>query len=84
MADIQKGIINDFRMAIGNSGKHTLRSIEMESLLIGKKLPFSSKDSLVIAEKHDEWLKTLTLELAPFQREQAIRFIYWILKELLP
>ncbi len=84
LADIQKGIVNDFRMAIGNSGKHTIRSIEMESLLIGKKLPLSSKDSLMITEKHDLWLKSLTLELTPFQRERAIRFIYWVLKELLP
>lgn len=84
LADIQKGIVNDFRMAIGNSGKHTIRSIEMESLLIGKKLPLNSKESLSITEKHDEWLKSLTLELTPFQRDRAIRFIYWVLKELLP
>jgi len=84
LADIEKGIINDYRMAIGNSGKHTVRSIEIESLFIGKKLPLSSKDSLAIAEKHEEWFKDLTMELTPFQRDRAIRFIYWILKELLP
>lgn len=84
LADIQKGILNDFRMAIGNSGKHTIRSIELESLLIGKKLPLNSKESVTIAEKYEEWLKSLTIELTPFQRDRAIRFIYWILKELLP
>ena len=71
-------------MAIGNSKKHTVRSIEIESLFIGKKLPLSSKESLSIVEKHKEWLKSLTSELTPFQRDRAIRFIYWILKELLP
>lgn len=84
LADIQKGIINNFRMAIGNSGKHTIRSIEIESLFIGKKLPLSLKESLSIIEKYKEWLKNLTMELTPFQRARAVRFIYWIIKELLP
>lgn len=84
LADIQKGIINDYRMAIGNSGKHTVRNIELESFFIGKKLPLNSKDILIITENHEEWLKNLTLELTPFQRDRAIRFIKWILKELLP
>lgn len=84
LADIQKGILNDYRMAIGNSGKHTVRNIELESFFIGKKLPLSSKDILLITENHEKWLKSLTLELTPFQRDRAIRFIKWILKELLP
>jgi xanthine dehydrogenase small subunit len=84
LADIQKGILNDFRMAIGNSGKHIVRNIELESLLIGKKLPLTIKESSIIAEKHTEWLKSLTKELSPFQRDRSVRFIYWLLKELLP
>ena len=84
LADVQKGILDDFRMAIGNSGKYTVRNIELESFLIGKKLPMSLKESSIIAEKHVKWLKSLTRELTPFQRDRAVRFIYWILKELLP
>jgi CO/xanthine dehydrogenase FAD-binding subunit len=84
LAEIQKGIINDYRMVIGNSGKHTVRNIEMESLLIGKKLPLSLKESSFIVEKYKEWIKSQTMELTPFQRDRTIRFIYWILKELLP
>jgi len=84
LAEIQKGIINNYRMAIGNAGKHTVRNIEMESLLIGKKLPLSVKESTSVMEKYKEWLKSQTMELSPFQRDRTIRFFYWILKELLP
>ena len=84
LADVQKGIINDFRMAIGNSGKHTVRSIELESILIGKKVPLSLKDAAAVTELHKKWLESLTGELTPFQRDRAVRFIYWILEELLP
>ncbi len=84
LAEIEKGIINDFRLGIGNSGRYTIRNIEMESLIIGKKLPFSSKESSVITQKHKEWIESMTLELTPVQRDQAIRFIYWITKELIP
>ena len=84
LSDIQKGIINDFRMAIGNSGRHTVRSIELESLLIGKKVPLSFKDASSVTEMHKEWLESLTGELTSFQRDRAVRFIYWILEELLP
>ncbi len=84
LAEIEKGIINDFRMSIGNSGKHIIRNIELESLIIGKKLPFNSKEASAISQKHKEWIQSLTLELTPFQRDQSIRFIYWIIKELLP
>jgi CO/xanthine dehydrogenase FAD-binding subunit len=84
LADIQKGMLNDFRMAIGNSGRHTVRSIELESLLIGKKVPLSLKDTSSVIEMHEVWLKRLTGELTSFQRARAVRFIYWILEELLP
>lgn len=84
LADIQKGILNDFRMAIGNSGRHTVRSIELESLLIGKKIPLTLKDAFSVTEMHKKWLKDLTNELTPFQRDRAVRFIHWILGELIP
>jgi CO/xanthine dehydrogenase FAD-binding subunit len=84
LADVQKGMLNDFRLAIGNSSKSTIRSLELESVLIGKKLPLNNKDLQSITEKYIEWLFTLTKELTPFQRDRAVRFIYWILKELLP
>ena len=84
LAEIEKGIINDFRMSIGNSGRHTIRNIELESLIISKKLPLSSKEISVISQKYKEWIQGLKLELTPFQRDQAIRFVYWLIKELLP
>lgn len=84
LADIQKGMLTDFRMAIGNSGKHTVRSIELESLLIGKKVPLNLKDTSSVTEMHKEWLNNLTGELTSFQRDRAVRFIYWILEELIP
>ena len=84
LADIQKGMLNDFRMAIGNTGKHTVRSIELESLLIGKKVPLSFKDASSVTKMHKEWLESITGELTSFQRDRAVRFIYWILEELLP
>ncbi len=84
LADIRKGMINDFRMAIGNTGKHTVRSIELESLLIGKKVPLNIKDVSSVTRMHKEWLEGLTGELTPFQRYRTARFIFWILEELLP
>ncbi len=84
IADIQKGMVNDFRMAIGNSGKYTVRSIEMESLVIGKKVPLGAKDISAIAEFNQTWLENLTGELTSFRRARAARFIYWFLEELLP
>ncbi len=84
LADIQKGMINDFRMAIGNSGKYTVRSIEMESLVIGKKVPLNTKEISAVAEFNKSWMESLTGELTSFQRARAARFIYWFLEELLP
>jgi len=84
LAEIEKGLLIDFRMNIGNSGKYTIRNIEIESLMIGKNLPFSSKEAALIAQKNKEWIESLTVELSPFQRSRAIRFVSWILKELLP
>ena len=84
LADIQKGMLNDFRMAIGNSGKHTVRSIELESLIIGKKVPLSTKEITAIADFNKAWLDNLTGELTSFQRGRSARFIYWFLEELLP
>ncbi len=84
LSEIEKGLLINFRMNIGNSGRHTIRNIGIESLMMGKNLPFSSKEAALIAQKNKEWIESLTVELTPFQRSLAIRFVFWILKELLP
>ncbi len=77
-----KGIISSLRFAVGNIGKNTLRSIDFETYLTGKKLRLTTRELETACNLYQSFTDGIEGEMTPFQKDRANRFVQWFLREL--
>lgn len=82
LAETNKGIISNLRFAVGNIGKSTLRSIDFETYLSGKKLRLSGRELDAAVNIFQSFIQNIEGDLTPFQKDRSIRFVRWFLREL--
>ncbi len=82
LAETNKGIISNLRFAVGNIGKSTLRSIDFETYLSGKKLRLSGRELETAVNIFQSFVQNIEGDLTPFQKDRSIRFVRWFLREL--
>jgi CO/xanthine dehydrogenase FAD-binding subunit len=68
----EKNILTDIRIVF--AGKTVLRDKNLESLLIGKKLPLAKKDAAVFVDRWDACLSSIH-EVSPLLRSGVLSFI---------
>ncbi|RKX94262.1 MAG: molybdopterin dehydrogenase [Spirochaetes bacterium] len=82
LAETNKGIISNLRFAVGNTGKSTLRSLDFETYLSGKKLRLSGKEFDAAVNIFQSFVQNAEGDLTPFQKDRSLRFVHWFLREL--
>ena len=84
LAQIQKGVIQDIRFSIGSVNPKILRSREMETPLIGHKLPFEEREVGIVTSRLRDLLEPIespyTTEL--YRIATADRMLRWFLRDL--
>jgi len=82
LSDIKKGEITHFRAAFSFLGKSVLQDRELETVIIGKKVPLNEKNR---TESHDLFrtaLMDLPGDVTIFQKQRALRLLQWYLSAL--
>ena len=79
LANVQKGYINRFRLALGAHRNLIIRNREMENAVEGKKLPLNSRDIVPLQELLQQTLENVQPALSPLQKTLITRSILWFL-----
>ena len=82
LVETNKGIISSLRFAVGNIGKSTLRSIDFETYLSGKKLRLTKRELEAAVNIFQTSAGEAEGDLTPFQKDRSVRFVHWFLREL--
>jgi CO/xanthine dehydrogenase FAD-binding subunit len=78
---MMKGILSDFRCAIGTYSPFVIRNLEMEAFLTGKKLPLGRKEREDAALMMGKSIKE-SPGISSFQRERGIELFHDFLEKL--
>lgn len=82
LARVQRDVITDIRMAYVTSGTSVIRSREIETELVGRRVPLAGRELASIHEIMENLLDSREEPLSAFQRRR-IRSIYaWFLNKL--
>ncbi|MBI9102121.1 MAG: FAD binding domain-containing protein [Spirochaetales bacterium] len=79
IANVQKGYIQRFRLALGAHGSLIIRNREVENTLEGKKLPLNSRDIQPMKELLDQTLANVKPPLTSIQKKLASRSVLWFI-----
>lgn len=82
LANNSKGVLTDFRFAIGTMGKAIIRSREIEAALVSRKLPLPERDSASAVETFGNLMESMTTTLSRYQRKMAFNLFRWFLSHL--
>lgn len=82
LADVKKGELTDFRVAISFIGKSVLRDRELETLITGRKIPLSDKSRGEARAIFRNSLMDLPGEVTLFQKQRSLRLLQWFLSAL--
>ncbi|MDR1933581.1 MAG: FAD binding domain-containing protein [Spirochaetales bacterium] len=84
MARTSRAIITDLRFAIGSNHLNIYRNRDMETLLVGRKIPLSRRDTTNFLQTLEENLKERQPGLSEFMRERSLSLIGRLLSNLPP
>ena len=79
-----RGVIDDLRFALGSNHLNIYRDRDMETHLVGRKLPLSRREIGDFLQKMDETLQEKQSGLSDFLRERSLAFIERLLSSLPP
>jgi CO/xanthine dehydrogenase FAD-binding subunit len=82
IARTSRGIITDLRFAIGSNHLNIYRNREMETHLVGRKLPISSREISGFLQTLEQNLKDNQPGLSEFLRDRCLSFIGRLLSNL--
>jgi CO/xanthine dehydrogenase FAD-binding subunit len=82
VARTHRGIIGDLRFAVGSGRPVIYRERDLETTLIGRRLPLSSRDVSTFLETLKENLESPALNFSSFQKERVLRLVEWIIANL--
>jgi CO/xanthine dehydrogenase FAD-binding subunit len=82
VARLQKSLISDLRFAFNAVGPGVLRNREVETDLVGRKLPLAPRDRQSLEDALSPVLRAEGEELGSFQRSRIRATIRWFMAEL--
>lgn len=82
LSDVKKGEVTDFRTAFSFLGKSVLQDRELETVIIGKKVPLAEKTRTEARELFRTALMDLPGDVTLFQKQRALRLLQWYLSAL--
>jgi CO/xanthine dehydrogenase FAD-binding subunit len=82
VARTNRGIIGDLRFAVGSNRPIIYRERDLETTLIGRRLPLSSRDVSLFIEALRENLESPAPGFTPFQRDRVLSLVEWIITNL--
>jgi CO/xanthine dehydrogenase FAD-binding subunit len=82
LTDVKKGEVADFRTAFSFLGKSVLQDREIETVILGKKVPLSEKTRSEARELFRVALMELPGDVTLFQKQRALRLLQWYLSAL--
>ncbi|HUX22146.1 MAG TPA: FAD binding domain-containing protein [Spirochaetia bacterium] len=82
LARVQRDVITDIRIACATSGTTVIRSREIETELVGRKVPVAGRELASIHEIMKNLLDSLEDPLSAFQRQRIQSVFAWFLNQL--
>lgn len=82
LAQTSRGVLTDFRCAFGSLGRILVRSREVETELVSRKLPLPQRDQQMICNLFDESLSTEYEMISAYQRTTAANLFRWFVTQL--
>jgi CO/xanthine dehydrogenase FAD-binding subunit len=79
LAQVEKGYLERFRMAVGAPDNLIIRNREMENTIAGKKLPINLRELEPLKEQLQQTLENVQPRLSPIQQQLMTRTTYWFL-----
>ena len=82
LARVQRDAITDIRLACATSGNNIIRSREIETELIGRRVPVADREMASIQELLRGLLDSMEERLNAFQKERTQSIFAWFLNQL--